>query len=81
MKKNKQQQQIPRVHFPQYFCYYTIFQKSVWYFFDQVARDVKSRFTFEKWPLAADLKIKMAKIAFVFIFWFSALPLEVIFQI
>ena len=30
-----------------YFCYKAIFQKSVWHFFDQVTRDVKSMFTFE----------------------------------
>ncbi len=32
--------------------------KNLWYFFDQVTKDIKSMFTFEKWPLVAELKFK-----------------------
>ncbi len=35
--------------------------------FDLVAREVKSGFTSEKWPVVAELEIKMAEIAVVFI--------------
>ncbi len=43
------------------FCLFynqTIYQKSDRHIFDQVARDGKSELTFEKQPLAAELKLK-----------------------
>ena len=32
-------------------------------FFDQVAEDVKNVFTFSRWPLVAELKLKIAEFA------------------
>ncbi len=46
-----------------------------------MAKDAKSRFTFEKGPLVAELKFKMAEPAEFCIFWVSALPSGVTFQI
>ncbi len=40
----------------------------------------KSVFTFSRWPLMAELKLKMADFAALFILLISALPLEVTFQ-
>ncbi len=48
----------PLVRFVWLFYNQTIFQKSVWPFFDQVARDAKNVLTFEKRPLVAELKMK-----------------------
>ncbi len=38
-----------------------MFQKSEGQLFDQVTKDVKSMFTFEKWPLVSELKWKVYK--------------------
>ncbi len=55
-------------------------QKSEGQLFDQVTKDVKSVFTFSRWPLMAELKLKMAEFAVFFILLISALPLEVTFE-
>ncbi len=47
------------------------------YFFDQVTKDVIMLFTFSRWHLEAELRFKMAEFANVWIFWISALPLDV----
>ncbi len=52
----------PFIHFVPYFCLYIIFQKSGDQFFDRGSKGskgVKSALTFEKWPLVAELKLKM----------------------
>ncbi len=49
-------------------------------FFDQVAKDVTSVFTFSRWPLMAELKMKMAEFAVFWILLISALILEVTFK-
>ncbi len=52
------------------------FQKSVWYFFDQVAIDAISVLTFEIPPLVAELKLKTYKPAHCVKHSISALPPE-----
>ena len=50
------------------------------HYFDHVAKEVKSVFTFSRWPLMTELKFKMADFAVFWILLISALPLEVTFQ-
>ncbi len=51
--------QTPLIHFAWLFYNQTVFQKAVWRFFDQVARDAKNVWTFEMRPLMAELKLKI----------------------